>query len=238
MQDQTTNLFQGGFWVGDDLYVNRHNELAPPVYVIYRWNGEGFVVVDTQASPVDNAVTCGQGIACEIGTLKAWWAQRSGGGAGVNQVVETAMTAVADVALPGWTVTPEDSSSGLVQPVVGGGVVPHPSLYPRPPNKQQISRARRRLGLYDGADEEVVAATVIADVAARQALVLERDEQKRFEELLRKLELQGIEFDARYLEALNIQRERLIDAEIAARQRLIREDEEILILLLMAASVA
>jgi hypothetical protein len=128
--------------------------------------------------------------------------------------------------------------SGLVQPVVGGGVVPHPSLYPRPPNKQQISRARRRLGLYDGADEEVVAATVIADVAARQALVLERDEQKRFEELLRKLELQGIEFDARYLEALNIQRERLIDAEIAARQRLIREDEEILILLLMAASVA
>jgi hypothetical protein len=69
-------------------------------------------------------------------------------------------------------------------------------------------------------------------------LVLEQDAQKRFDELLRELELQGIEFDARYLEALNIQRERLIDAEIAARLRLIREDEELLILLLMAASVA
>jgi hypothetical protein len=69
-------------------------------------------------------------------------------------------------------------------------------------------------------------------------LVLEQDAQKRFEELLRELELQGIEFDARYLEALNIQRERLIDAEIAARLRLIREDEELIILLLMAASVA
>jgi len=68
-------------------------------------------------------------------------------------------------------------------------------------------------------------------------LVLERDEQKRFEELLRELQLQGIEFDARYLEALNIQRERLIDAEISARYRLIREEEELIILLLMAASV-
>jgi len=104
--------------------------------------------------------------------------------------------------------------------------------------RRDISRARKRFGLDDGADREVVAATVIADVAARQALVLERDAQKRFEELLRELELQGIEFDARYLEALNIQRERLIDAEIAARLRLLREDEELIILLLMAASVA
>ena len=118
--------------------------------------------------------------------------------------------------------------------LVGGGI-PHDYV----PSRRDISRARKRLGLDDGfRDTETVAAAVIADVAARQALVLEQDAQKRFEELLRELQLQGIEFDARYLEALNIQRERLIDAEIAARLRLKREDEELLILLLMAASVA
>ena len=118
------------------------------------------------------------------------------------------------------------------------GGIPYTARDGLPRSKRDISRARKRFGLDDGADREVVAATVIADVAARQALVLERDAQKRFEELLRELQLQGIEFDARYLEALNIQRERLIDAEIAARYRLIREDEELIILLLMAASVA
>src|SRR3990167_8806411 len=134
---------------------------------------------------------------------------------------------------PLWTVT----GTGFVPPpaaAVGvrpSGGIPADQIRTR----RDISRARKRFGLDDGADREVVAATVIADVAARQALVLERDAQKRFEELLRELELQGIEFDARYLEALNIQRERLIDAEIAARYRLIREDEELIILLLMAA---
>jgi len=127
---------------------------------------------------------------------------------------------------------PPPADTGPPQ-LVGGGI-PHDYV----PSRRDISRARKRFGLDDGADREVVAATVIADVAARQALRLERDEHKRFEELLRELQLQGIEFDARYLEALNIQRERLIDAEIAARLKLKLEDEELIILLLMAASVA
>ena len=131
---------------------------------------------------------------------------------------------------------PEPPPVVIAPPRPSGGI-PYTARDGLPRSKRDISRARKRFGLDDGADREVVAATVIADVAARQALVLERDSQKRFEELLRELQLQGIEFDARYLEALNIQRERLIDAEIAARYRLIREEEELIILLLMAASV-
>jgi hypothetical protein len=86
-------------------------------------------------------------------------------------------------------------------------------------------------------DDEARAQAVIADVAARQAERLELDAQKRFEELSRELQLKGIEWEARYLEALNIQREALIDAEIGARLRArLQGEEELLVLLLMAAA--
>lgn len=118
-------------------------------------------------------------------------------------------------------------------PLVGGGYHPSQGLYPRPPDKHQISRARKRLGLED----EV--AKAIAHVAARQAETLELDAQKRFEELHRELQLRGIEWEARYLEALNLERERLIDAEIASRlkEKLRRDNEDIIVLMLLAASV-
>lgn len=103
-------------------------------------------------------------------------------------------------------------------------------------SKKEISEARKRFGLEDSYKEEI-AAKVIADVAARQAEALELDELKRFEELSRQLQIEGLEFDRRYLEALNQERERLITLEIAQRLKRLREDEEIVLMLLAAAAV-
>ena len=99
--------------------------------------------------------------------------------------------------------------------------------------KRDISRERERYGIQDE-----LALAAIAEVAARQAERLELDEQKRFEELSRELELRRIEWDARYLEALNVMRERLIGEEIAAlMHRKLRDEEDILVLMMMAAGI-
>ena len=121
---------------------------------------------------------------------------------------------------PVTTVTP---------PLVGGGI-PHDYVQ----TKRDISRARKRFGLEDEVARKEAEA-VIAEVAARQVVRLEKDAQKRFEELSRELQLRGIEWESRYLESLNVQRERLIDAEIGRRLRALQEEQEILILLFMAA---
>ena len=102
--------------------------------------------------------------------------------------------------------------------------------------KADIAKARERYGI---PNKEALALAAIAEVAARQAERLELDKQKRFEELHRELLLRNIEWDAKYLEKLNFQRERLIDAEIAYRIKLPRRsEEEVITLLLMAAAVA
>lgn len=117
-------------------------------------------------------------------------------------------------------------------PLVGGGYNPSQGLYPRPPDKQQVSKARKRVGLED----EV--ARAIAQIAAGQAARLELDAQKRFEELNRELQLRDIQWDAQYLDTLNQARERLIDAEIATRLKAkLRADDEIIVFMLLAASV-
>ena len=107
---------------------------------------------------------------------------------------------------------------------------------PPPPKGRALARARERFGIPD--EERLAAERAIAVIAARQAERLERDEQKRFEELERELNLLDIEWEAKYLDALNLERERLIDAEIAVRlKRLLDEQEIIVMLLLVAASV-
>lgn len=78
---------------------------------------------------------------------------------------------------------------------------------------------------------------VIEAVALRQVQKLERDELKRLEELTRELDLKGIEWETRYLEALNVRREALIDAEIAKLLKLKLEDEDTLLLMMLAASI-
>lgn len=81
-------------------------------------------------------------------------------------------------------------------------------------------------------------AEVIADVAERQAERLEADEHKRLEELTREIELKGLRWEGRYLELLNIERQQLIDAEIASLMQqkqadLTRSEEESILLFLM-----
>ena len=118
----------------------------------------------------------------------------------------------------------------VTAPLIGGGYNPSQGLYPRPPSREQVSRDRERFGLRDAVS------LAIAEVAARQAQRLELDAQKRFEELSRELQLRGIEWEGRYLEALNVRRERLIDAEIGQRLRR-KLDDEMIVLMLLAASI-
>ena len=75
---------------------------------------------------------------------------------------------------------------------------------------------------------------IINEVARRQVETLEADSQKRFEELERELEARQIEWDARYLTALNERREFLIEQEIGRLLRKKNDEEETVIALLMA----
>lgn len=116
--------------------------------------------------------------------------------------------------------------------IVGGGFPSHGTLRLRRSEgrtREEIRRDREKFG--------IAAAAVIEEVAKRQADRLEQDEQKRFDELLRELQLRELEFDARYLEATNALRQKLIDAEIG---RLLKQqqDEEMMILMLVAAACA
>lgn len=116
--------------------------------------------------------------------------------------------------------------------LVGGGI-PHPGMLHlphRPRTREDIRKDRARFGI------EV--AEVISSVAARQAENLVLDEQKRYEELSREITLRGLEFESRHLEALNIERQRLIDQEIGRLLRIkVAEEEAIMMLLVLAACV-
>ena len=120
-------------------------------------------------------------------------------------------------------------------PLVGGGSNPsqgYSGYETRRRTRSDVTRDRERFGIPDEAR------LVIESVAAQQAERLEQDKQKRFEELTRELELRGIEFEGRYLESLNFERERLINAEIALRIRQKMMDEEALMLLVLIAAAA
>ena len=99
--------------------------------------------------------------------------------------------------------------------------------------REDIRRDRERFGVIPEA------ARVIAEVAKAQADQLSLDEQQRLEHLARELELRGIEYESRYLELLNVMRERLIAAEIGRRLRLMQQlEEEAVVMLMLAAAAA
>ena len=102
--------------------------------------------------------------------------------------------------------------------------------------REDVERARERFGI-EGRVQKI-----IQDVAAQQVARLETDAQKQYDELIRELELRRIEFEARYLEALSTEREKLLDAEIAMRimTRLKQDQQErdILMLLVVAAAAS
>ena len=113
------------------------------------------------------------------------------------------------------------------QTIVVGGGVPHD--YKR--TKKDIAKDRERFGIPD--HERIIAEALVAQIAARQAEVLEQDKQKQFDELQRELQIRGIQWQARYLELLNVQREKLIDAELKVIFQQ-RQDEELMLLMLAA----
>jgi hypothetical protein len=108
---------------------------------------------------------------------------------------------------------------------VGGGYIP----------RIRISRVQRKLFEEQRLSRE--AAEAIIEVARRQALRLESDEQKRFEELERELELRSVEWEARYLDLLNEQREAFIVDEIGTLLRRKIDEEEEMLLILIASSL-
>ena len=114
----------------------------------------------------------------------------------------------------------------VVPPLVGGGFTYE---YRRP--RKSLAKDRERFGIPN--IERQVAEALVEDIAARQAKSLERDEQKRFEELQRELQIRGIQWQAQYLESMNAKRERLIEEEIATIFQQ-RQDEETMLLMIAA----
>ena len=115
----------------------------------------------------------------------------------------------------------------------GSGEAPPPvevGVPPRIPGGHPFLRLPKRLKRTK--DEEIE--QIIQAVAAEQVARLERDEHKRFEELERELQLRGVTWEARYLEALNLRRELLIDQEIERLLKQKLDDDNRLILILMA----
>lgn len=85
---------------------------------------------------------------------------------------------------------------------------------PRRRTPEEIRLDRKRHGIITRQAQSVIDA-----VAARQAESLRQDEQQRLEELSGELKLAGIEWETRYLNAMNSIRARLIDEEIGSRLR-------------------
>lgn len=125
----------------------------------------------------------------------------------------------------GFGAAPPPPTPVVEAPPVGGGGF-HPYL----------GRIRTRHQLLEKQRIRLEALEVIEEVARRQALRLELDEQKRFEELERELELRSVEWEARYLDLLNEEREVLIVEEIGTLlRRKINEEEEMLLILIAAS---
>lgn len=78
---------------------------------------------------------------------------------------------------------------------------------------------------------------IIQSVALRQVQTPDFDEQKRLEELERELEAADIEWDSRFLAAVKIERERLIDAEIKQRLKERMNEEDAILLIMLAVHI-
>src|SRR4051812_46969320 len=98
-------------------------------------------------------------------------------------------------------------------------------------SRESISKARARFGITDAA-AEVIAAVAARQAAEEAAQAAAADEQRRYEEFSRELELRSLEFEGRYLEALSALGAKKL-AEIREQQEL----EDVLALLAIAASV-
>jgi len=101
--------------------------------------------------------------------------------------------------------------------------------YRRAPNPKEVRASREDWGILPRAAE------VIGSVAKRQAENLGLDAGRRTEELERELQAANIEWESRYLQALNVERERLITAEIGDRLKLVQDNRNAAVMLILLA---
>ncbi len=119
-------------------------------------------------------------------------------------------------------------------PLRPSGGVPAPwtrDVFPHPRTPYEIRKEREKWGILPKTQD------IIEQVALRQAEDLHLDAQQRLEELERELEVAGIEWQTKYLTMLNAERERLINAEIAQRMGLLRDNEDATTILLLIGSL-
>lgn len=105
----------------------------------------------------------------------------------------------------------------------GGGIF-YANLGNKRRTKKDIQNARKEYG---------IAFDVIEEVAQRQSKDQNLDEQQRFDEFRGELELRNLEFENRYLIALNERREYLIKLGLIEKQQ---QDEEVILMMLAATT--
>ena len=104
------------------------------------------------------------------------------------------------------------------------------TAHARAQTREQLRESRERFGITEPAQK------VIESVARRQVEANELDEHKRLEELTRQLELEGIEWDTRYLKALAATRERLLDEALKVQFAMMQDEQDAIALMLIAAA--
>ena len=131
---------------------------------------------------------------------------------------------------PIWSTTGAGTAPPPPPPTVDVSVRPSGGFpaYDRGPTEEQRHRSRVLHGLE---------AEIVAEVAARQVAALDLDAEQQQQELRGELALRKIELRSEHLQALSDQRQRLIDAEIAVRLRVVQDNQDILLLLMIAGTL-
>lgn len=126
-----------------------------------------------------------------------------------------------------WRQAAEPPSPTATSPSSGGYL----RASDRRRTQKEIDEARRRFGI--NVPLEVV--EVIQEAAQDQVEDSVTDPQKQKRDLQMRLRVRQLKFEAEYLKALAIERERLIDEEIVARVQKTYRNNQVLKLLLLAA---
>ena len=130
---------------------------------------------------------------------------------------------------PIWSTTGAGTAPPPPPPTVDVSVRPSGGFpaYDRGPTEEQRHRSRVLHGLE---------AEIVAKVAARQAAALDLDGTQQQQELAGELALRRIELRSEHLQALADQRQALIDRELGERLRLMQDNQDAVLLILIAAS--
>lgn len=131
-------------------------------------------------------------------------------------------------------VTVTDAVVTAVNP--SGGIV-DTGYARRRKTKEELAKEREKFGIPDEARIAIEAAARRQAEAAQHAQQVQ-DEQKNFEELHRELQLRRIEWDVRYLEAMNVLREQLIEENRLKAMKAKRDEQDVMTILTAIAAAA